>query len=71
MNPHSLVGIRIHKKPAASEQASCLEDIKATFGVTTTNSPSGEASLNFLQPLGLRFQEHMATELQKDNFLVS
>lgn len=43
----------------------CLEDLGAPFVVVTMNFSSEEASLNFLQPLGLRFQEHMATELQK------
>jgi len=58
-------------KPAAGKPISCLEDFGATLRVMTTDCTSEEASLNFLQPLGLRFMEHMATELQKGNFLLS
>lgn len=58
-------------KPAAGKPGACLEDLGAPFVVMTMNFPSEEASLKFLQPLELRFQEHMATEPQKGNFLLS
>lgn len=56
---------------AAGKTGAHLENSGATLGAMTTNSPSEEAALNFLQPLWMRFQEHMAAGFQKGPFLLS
>lgn len=70
MSPRSLMGTQRPHEASCQEAKIYLEDFRDTVRVMTTDSPSKKESLNFLQPLGMRFQQHMVTELQKGNFLL-
>lgn len=60
-----------HMKPAAGKPRACLEDLGAPFVVMTMNSQVRKHPLNFLQPLWMRFQEHLVTEPQEAKCLLS